>query len=379
MTDNYDVIVLGLGGMGAAAAAELARRGRRVLGLERFSFAHDRGSSHGQTRIIRTAYFEHPDYVPLVRRAFSGWYALEQRQGAPLLTECDLVTIARPDSELRAGVLASAEQHGLPIEHLSPSELRRRFPAFTFDDSFLGVVEGSAGFLRVEDCLHTLLREAGALGAELHAEEPALSWGASDKAVAVHTARGEYRAAALVITAGPWARQLLGRWGKSLSLMRQVMLWFAPPDPAPFRRDVFPIFLVDVPGGPFYGLPAIDPAGMKVARHYGAPTVTSPDEVSREVTDEDEQAVRAFLRKHIPGADGPRARGSVCIYTLTPDHHFLIDHHPEHAHVALAAGFSGHGFKFAPVVGEILADLVEKGETDLPAGMFRLGRLAPPA
>ena len=372
----HDVIVLGVGGMGSAAAFELARRGRRVLGLEQFPLVHDRGSSHGHTRVIRTAYYEHPAYVPLARRAFSRWYDLEQRCGRHLLTRCGCLNLGTPDGELIAGVRQSAEQHGLPVEHLGPEELRRRFPPFRFDDRHVGIFEQQAGFLYVEECVRAHVEEARRLGAELRAEEPALEWQATAGGVTVRTAKDTYHAGRLVITAGPWAGRLLSRWGTQLTVMRQVMLWFGTEDDRAFRRDVFPVWIAETPAGHFYGLPVLDGRGAKTARHYGAPELPGPDAVDRAVTDADEQPVRQFLAAHLPAVNGPRRHGQVCIYTLTPDRHFVIDRHPDHPNVAVAAGFSGHGFKFAPVVGEILADLAERGRTDLPAEMFRFARLS---
>jgi sarcosine oxidase len=371
---TFDVIVIGVGGMGSAAACELARRGRRVLALEQFALGHDRGSSHGHTRIIRRAYYEHPDYVPLVARAFERWYDLEQRQGVHLLTECPCLSIGRSDSPLIVGVRASAAEHKLPVEDLSPAELRARFPAFRFGDDYEGVLERSAGFLYVDDCVQAQAREAVRLGATVRDNEPVSSWKSDGREAVVETTAGRITARRLVITAGPWAGRVLARAGSFLHVMRQVAQWFGTRDDRLFRRDVFPLYIADTPPGIFYGFPLLNADGAKVARHYGAPELGGPEEVERTSTPDDEETARAFLREHLPAADGPRRRASVCIYTLSPDRHFVIDLHPEHPNVALAAGFSGHGFKFAPVVGEILADLVEKGRTELPVGLFRLNR-----
>ncbi len=373
---TFDVIVAGVGGMGSAAACELARRGRRVLALEQFPLGHDRGSSHGHTRIIRRAYYEHPDYVPLVGRAFGRWHDLEQRQGVHLLTGCDCLSVGRPDSELIAGVRRSAREHGLPVEDLAPADLRRRFPPFRFGDDYAGVLERTAGFLYVEECVLAHAREARRHRAVVREGEPVRAWQSTAAGVEVRTDRGTYSAAKLVLTAGPWAGQLLARRGAPLTVMRQVPMWFAARDPAALRRDVFPLYIADTPAGYFYGFPVLDGDGAKVARHYGAPELAGPDEVAREATPADEAPLRAFVREHLPAADGPRRRAAVCIYTLTPDRHFVIDLHPEHHNVAVAAGFSGHGFKFAPVVGEALADLADEGRTALPISMFRFGRFA---
>jgi sarcosine oxidase len=369
---TYDAIVIGLGGMGSSATFELARRGRRVLGLEQFAHGHDRGSSHGHTRIIRKAYYEHPDYVPLVLRAYERWRDLERRQGRTLLTEHPCLSIGPPDGELIAGVRESARQHGLPVEDLDAEALRRRFPAFQISDDSVGVLEHSAGYLYVDDCVRAYAEEARRLGAVLRDGEPVVSWKADGGGVIVETAAGRYAAGRLVVTAGPWAGRMLGGIGARLAVMRQVVFWLGGRDDAAFRKEVFPIFIAQTPEGEFYGLPALNADGVKVARHYGAPEQRDPSEVSQTVSVEDEAPVRRFLRAHLPAADATVRRSSVCIYTLTPDRHFLIDVHPQHPQVTFAAGFSGHGFKFASVVGEILADLAEQGRTDRPIKMFRL-------
>lgn len=371
---TFDVIVIGAGGMGSAAAFELARRGRSVLALEQFPLVHDRGSSHGHTRIIRRAYYEDPAYVPLVRRAFERWYDLEQRTGQHLLTDCGCLVIGRPEGEVVSGVLASAGQHGLDVEHLISSRLRERYPQFQFSDDYVGVLERDAGFLYVEECVRAHLEQARLLGATLHADEPVLSWTSNGNSASVTTAKATYHAQKLILTAGPWAGQLLAESGAMLRIMRQTLLWFGTNEPERFRRDHFPIFLVDVPEGPFYGLPEIDGRGIKVAQHYGSPELMSPSEVDRAIHAADEAPVRAFLTQHLPGANGPLHDAQTCIYTLTPDRHFLIDLHPQFANVAVAAGFSGHGFKFSSVVGEVLADLVEHGGTPWPINMFGFGR-----
>jgi sarcosine oxidase len=371
---HYDVIVLGVGGMGSATCFELARRGRRVLGLEQFRLVHDRGSSHGRTRIIRTAYYEHPTYVPLVRRAFERWLELEQLSGKHLLTACPCLSIGTPESEVIRGVKQAANEHRLVVEALSPSDLRQLFPPFRFSDQYVGLLEQESGFLYVEECVRSYVDAACWLRADIRAEEPAMEWQPEGSGVMVRTGKGTYYTARLVITAGPWAAGLLGRYGARLSVMRQIPMWFATEDDRLFRRDRFPIFIAETPEGAFYGFPVIDADGLKVARHYGAPELSSPTEVSRTVSDDDEIPVRRFLVEHLPSASGARRHASVCIYTLSPDRHFIIDVHPAHPQVALAAGFSGHGFKFASVVGEVLADLAEKGSTELPVEMFRIGR-----
>jgi sarcosine oxidase len=371
---TYDVIVVGVGGMGSATLFELARRGQRVLGLEQHQLGHDQGSSHGHTRIIRQAYYEHPAYVPLVQRAYQQWFELEQVVGRHLLTACDCLSIGEPESELLRGVRASADTHGLAVESLSCTDLRCRFPMFRFGDDYAGVLERSSGFLYVDDCVRAHCQAARNLGAVIQADEPVWSWKANGNGVEIETNKGRYTAKGLILTAGAWAAELLTQWVRCLTVMRQVAFWFGTSQPETFRRDRFPLYICDTPEGYFYGFPMLNANGPKVAQHYGAPELPGPTEVERSISATDEEQIRGFLREHLPGIDGPVRQASVCLYTLTPDRHFVIDVHPEHPHVVVAAGFSGHGFKFAPVIGEVLADLVEKGSTNWPIDLFRLAR-----
>lgn len=374
MKSNFDTIVLGVGGMGSAACFELARRGQRVLGLEQFSRVHSRGSSHGQTRIIRTAYAEHPDYVPLAKRAFERWYELEILSGKHLLTECPCLNAGVPGSELVEGVRASVREHGLAAEELTGDEIGRRFPAFRFPPEFAGVLEQAAGFLYVEECVRAHIDSAVSLGAIIHAEEPVRAWKVVGNGVEVITDRGTYSAAKLVITAGAWATKSLADLGVPLAVMRQVLLWFETRNRAElFQRNRFPVFIADVPGGPIYGLPAIDSYGLKVARHYNAPELPTPDGVVWDVSITDQEPVRPLLNEYLPGL-GACTKGQVCMYTVTPDKHFVIDLHPGYPQVSVACGFSGHGFKFASTVGEILADLAEQGRTRYPIELFSAKR-----
>jgi sarcosine oxidase len=371
---NYDTIVAGVGGMGSAAAYELARRGHKVLGLEQFPLVHDRGSSHGQTRIIRKAYFEHPNYVPLAQRSFERWYNLEQATGRHLLTECGCLNIGKDGSELIAGVRRAAQEHRLPVEHLNGTDLRKRFGQLRFDDSYVAVLEKEAGFLYVEDCVRAHIEQARHIGADIHEQEPIVSWKADESHVEVQTQRGSYRAERLIVTAGAWAQSMLAELGLPLTVRRKVLLWFGTHGDQAFRRDVFPIYLTNALGGFYYGFPVIDGLGHKAARHDLGETLTDPAQVERGLRADDEQDVRRFLTEHLPDANGPLRSHKVCLYTLTPDEHFIIDVHPQHPRVVLAAGFSGHGFKFAPVVGEILADLAETGRTGWAIDMFQLRR-----
>lgn len=372
---TFDAIVIGLGGMGSATLHELASRGWRVLGLEQFGEAHAHGSSHGQTRIIRRAYYEDPGYVPLVNRAYERWHELEQLSGKHLLTECDCLSIGLEGSELIQGVRRSAMDHGLSVESLTAAEVGTQFPAFRLDENQVGVLERGAGFLYVEECIRAYLALAR-LKATVELNETVIDWKAVDSSVEVTTNKGRYLGGKLILTVGPWAGNLLREAGVPLRVMRQVLSWFGTSKPHRFRRDRFPIFIADAAIGTFYGLPMIDSTGVKVAQHYGATELTTVEKIDRTIHPEDEIILREFFRRHLPDVDGPLQQAKTCIYTLSPDRHFIIDRHPESSNVIYATGFSGHGFKFASVIGEILADLAEGKQSPSAIAMFRGGRFS---
>lgn len=376
----YDTIVLGLGAMGSATAYHLATRGVRVLGLEQFGPAHDRGSSHGESRIIRQAYFEDPAYVPLVLRAYELWRDLERETGADLLAITGGLMLGTEGSPVIAGSLLSAQTHNLPHEMLDAGEIRRRFPPFAVPDDTIGLYENEAGALRPEACIRAHLDRAAALGATLHFNEPALRWEPTAAGgVRVTTATATYEAEHLVITAGAWAPVMLADLGLPLVVERQLSLWFEPVGgTAPFTPGKFPIYVWDRPDGvAMYGFPALNGAsgGVKFGMHHGG-IATTADTIDREIHAAEVEATRAVLRESIPSLNGPLLRAVACMYTNTPDEDFVIAHHPTAPQVTLAAGFSGHGFKFAAVVGEILADLTCDGTTRHPIGLFTPSRFA---
>ena len=371
---TYDVIVLGLGGMGASTVFECARRGQRVLGIEQFPLVHDRGSSHGQTRVIRQAYYEHPDYVPLLRRAYDRWYDLEQVSGSRLFVECGVLSLSPPGGEVVAGVTQAAREHGLPIETLNNADIHSRFPEFRVPSDYDGAFEPHAGYLYVEECVRAHLDAAREAGAVLQSEERVLRWQATRSGVEVETTHGRYAADRLIITAGAWAGQVMAELGLPLEVLRKPLLWFEVAEPERLRRDRFPIYMVESPGGFYYGFPMTDSRGHKLARHDRGLPVADPLHPQREPLPEDESDCRKFLERYIPAAAGRLLHYAVCMYTVTPDRHFILDVHPEHPRVVLGAGFSGHGFKFASVIGEILADLSESGRSQLPIDRFRIDR-----
>jgi sarcosine oxidase len=366
----FDVIVLGLGGMGSAAAYHLAARGQRVLGLDRYGAAHDCGSSHGGSRIIRQAYYEHPQYVPLVQRAYELWEALERDSGTSLLYLTGGLVIGPPGSSVVEGTIRSANQHQLPHEILSAVELRRRYPAFRPRPDDTAVFETRAGFLRPESAVQAHLHLAAKNGADLHFEEPVLQWTASPGGgVRVTTSLGAYEAGHLIVAPGAWAPDILRDLQIPFDVRRQVMCWFQPIGTTDsFLPGQFPIYIYDVDGTDvFYGFPATEgPAhGVKAAMHTPGERCTA-DTINRDTSEADASTLRRYLSTFLPELNGPLLKASTCLYTLTPDEHFVIGPHPEHPQVSIAAGFSGHGFKFTPVVGEILADLATEGRSSHP-------------
>jgi sarcosine oxidase len=374
MTNHADILVIGTGGVGSAALRHLAGRGLRVLGIDRFPGGHDRGSSHGHSRIIRLAYLEHSDYVPLLRRAYDLWAELERQQGESLLLRTGLLEVGPPTGPTIRGVLAAASRHRLAVEELSPDECRRRFPGFVVPEASAAVFEAEAGVLRVERCVLAHLEQARRAGAATVFGETVLGWTASPGAVEVTTDRNVYRAAALVIAAGAWAGPMLGSLGIPLQVRRKHLHWYPGPTEAYATERGCPAFLYETEDGEFYGIPAFDGFGLKAGEHSGGSAVADPLVDDRSVEIEDRCRVEAFLDAHLPRLGRPASDHRTCFYTMSPDRHFVIDRHPEHANVAFAAGLSGHGFKFTGVLGEALADLVTTGRTDLPIGFLGLGR-----
>jgi sarcosine oxidase len=376
----YDVIVLGCGAVGGATLAHLARRGRRVLGLDRFGPPHDRGSSHGRTRMIRQAYFEHPNYVPLVLRAYRHWAELEAAFGQTLYCETGLLEIGPHEGHVVPGVKAAARQHGLELEEFTAEAVAKRFPGFRVPEGMAGVFERRAGFLHVEQCVAAHLAEAVRHGAEFHADEPARAWrveGTGDQAtVVVETERGRYEAARLVVTAGAWASSLLTELEVRLVVRRKPQYWFATHDDRYAIERGAPSFLYETSDGTFYGFPVVGPEGLKCAEHSGGAIVDDPAALNRAVVQADLARVERFVTACLPGVTTRLNDHAPCMYTMSPDENFIVDRHPRHPQVCFAAGLSGHGFKFAPVLGEALADLAIDGRTDLPIGFLGLSRFA---
>lgn len=390
MPERFDVVVAGVGGFGSSCLYHLAKQGRRVLGLDRFPAGHDRGSSHGDTRVIRQAYFEHPDYVPLLLRAYDLWRELESESGHDLLTICGLMLSGPPEGEVISGSLMASREHGIAIESVARADAFERFRGFQFPDGFATVFEPGGGFLQVEDCVRAQVDLACENGAEFRSNEPVIEWQSNGDTVRVRTERDEYEAAALIITAGAWASDLLTgetnvtgsrtptaieEIASRLEVRRKPLLWHS------VRSDVYNVenngcgFLFDMPDGQFYGFPSLDGQTLKLAEHTGGEVVVDPLHLDRSLRDTDVNPLSRFASEVMPDLNPTPIRHSVCMYTLTPDSHFLVDQHPEHDNVWYGAGFSGHGFKFTSVIGEALAELATEGRTESPVGFLGAGRL----
>ena len=364
----YDVAVIGLGAMGSAAAYHLASRGLRVLGLERFERGHARASFGGRSRIIRLAYFEHPDYVPLLRAAWDGWRGLERASGERLLTQTGGLYAGPPGGALVAGSLRSARQHGLAHEVMDAAEAMRRFPALRLDDGWAALFEEQAGWLAPERCVGTHLRLAERAGATLRFGAPAVVRADGD-GLAVEGSGWRDHADRVVMTAGAWLAGLLPFLSPVLQVERVPLFWFDPVSPA----GPLPVWILETPEGDYYGFPQ-DEHGLKLARHGSGELIAGPDALDRTPRVADEERVRAFARRHLPAADGRLRETHVCMYTRTPDGHFAIGR-AAGDRVVYASACSGHGFKFASVIGEILADLAIAGRTDHRIGFLSDARL----
>jgi sarcosine oxidase len=354
--DSTDVVCIGAGGVGSAALWQLAQRGVKAVGIDRFPPAHDRGSSHGRTRVIRLAYFEHPDYVPLLRRSYELWRELEAASGADLYQETGLLEVGPPDGEIVGGVRRAAIEHGLPISNLTAEEIPALYPGFAVDADMEGVFEERAGILQVEKAIAAQLHLAQTKGIELRTGITVNSWRADGEGVVVDTNEGPIAADRLIITAGAWAPDLLGDLGIPLQIRRKSLFWF-PAEPEYGPDSGCPLFFYDTPGGRFYGFPAEADLGLKVANHSGGQIIDDPLQVDRSLRLDDQREVAEFLQRYLPGVHATQPTDhAVCMYTDTPDGHFVVDHHREHSQVSFVAGLSGHGFKMAPALGEVLAD-----------------------
>lgn len=371
----YDALVAGLGGMGSAALAHLAMRGARVLGIEQFDALHQCGASSGKSRIIRQAYFEDPAYVPLLRRAYELWHDLERATGEQVLRLIGLLLAGAPESEVITGSMRAAREHALTVEYLNAPEIRYRYPALLVNDDEVGVFEAWAGAVFPERAIGAHLDLASEHGAEMRFRTEMRAWDAHRQFISVELSDGtSVQTRSLVLALGPWFAREMQNAGVRLEIQRNVQVWFTPSS-ASYEASCFPAFLIDRPSLPaaLYGFPDFGD-GVKAAFH-GVGAATNPDALSRKIdVHADVEPVAHALEQWMPGAAGTFREGKACMYSLTPDRNFVLDCHPRDSRVILCGGFSGHGFKFATVVGEIASQLALDGGTPHPIGFLSLRR-----
>ena len=360
--------------MGSAALFHLAAAGVRAVGFDKYSPPHSMGSSHGETRMIREAYYEHPGYVPLVRRAYDLWHELEARIGETLIDETGGVYAGPPDGELMSGMRRAAREHAIPIESLTHAQARSRFPWIHFDNTWDIICEPRAGLVYPEVCIATHLNLAAFNGAEIHMGDPVESWEARPGGVVVRTQGGEYHAQKLILATGAWMMDTLSGLGIEALVERQPLFWFLPREGTACRPST--VWALEFEHGKlFYGFPATD-TGAKIAIHYGGVQRTTPDEIDRSLHEEDVQLLRRHGEKYVPELLGELAQASVCMYTNTPDLHFIFDAHPRHDNVLVVSACSGHGFKFSSAIGEAAAQWAQGGAPRADMSLFSLSRFA---
>ena len=380
---SFDVIIIGVGSMGSSACYYLAQRGYKVLGLEQFDITHEHGSHAGQSRIIRKAYFENSDYVPLLNKAYENWKALEEETGSKLYYQTGLAYFGNPDHFLMQGVRQSASLYSIPLENLNAVSATQRFPQFKVPGDFETLFEPDAGFVTPEKAIQLYAKQAIKRGAEIHTNERVLEWKKKGNSVIVTTDKNNYRCNKIIITAGAWAGKMIPTLGNKIKVTRQFVAWIKPKKWNDFMLNNFPCWLLadDTRPGCYYGFPILSsetfggPTGLKLAHHHPA-SETDPDNVNRETMPGDEEDLKYILDKYLPGSFESLLSSRVCLYANSPDEDFIVDNLPGYEdHVSVACGFSGHGFKFVSVVGEILADLVINGKTKLPIGFLNAARL----
>lgn len=376
----FDVIVVGVGSMGAAACFQLAKRGVRVLGLDRFDIPNNLGSAGGFSRMIRLAYFEHPDYVPLLRRSYVLWEELAGELGREVILITGGLMLGPPGAAVLEGSLRSVRQHDLPHELMDAAEAMKRFPQFNLPEDYRVLHDHMAGLVLPERAVAGYAELAMRRGAELHGQEGVVSWESSGRGVVVNTTKATYSAAKVIFCGGAWTDKLVHDLGVPLTVTRQPLVWVWPKSPDFFALGKFPVWILEHrDGSNHYGFPMLpDNPGLKLASHKRA-APTDAEMLDRNVHDSDEQAVRGVLRDFLPAANGPLLSVRVCMYTNSPDHQFIIDRHPAHENVFIACGFSGHGFKCASGIGQVLAELALDAKSSLPIeflGLQRFGVMA---
>ena len=379
---HFDVIVLGVGSMGSSTCYYLAKQGVKVLGLEQFDIPNELSSHAGQTRIIRKAYFEHPDYVPLLEKSYQNWKHLEDITGTQVYFKTGLLYFGNSNHPVMKGVHASANKYNIKLDTLSAKDMKTTYPQINISNDFEKLFEPEAGFITPERAILLYTDKALQNGAVIKTKIKVLEWRKTANGIEVTTSGGSYFANKLIITAGPWSGKMIKGLSSSLSVTRQVVAWVIPKNRSLFELGRLPCWIIadDTKPGIFYGFPILPvgkfsgPIGFKLAHHYRG-AISDPDTISRIPTADDEANLVDALNKYFP--DGYKATHvlKTCMYTNTPDENFILDFLPDYdKDVVIAAGFSGHGFKFASVVGEIMSDLALKGGTPLPIGFLNAKR-----
>jgi sarcosine oxidase len=371
---SFDAIVIGVGTMGAPACYYLAKRGYKVLGIEQFDITHEFGSHAGQSRIIRKAYFEHPAYVPLLNRAYENWKKIEEESGEQVYYQTGVVYFGQPDRSILHGVKLSADLYHIDVENVNDTDSKKRFSPFNIPNSFKTVFEPEAGFITPEKAIKLYAGQAVKHGAEIHPFEKVIDWKKTGDSIVVNTTKNSYQCNKLIITSGAWSGNMIPRISGKIEVTRQFVAWIKPKNWDDYTLNNFPCWLIDDDERPgcYYGFPILppdkfgEPHGLKIACHYPG-SVTDVDKVNRQNTEEDIENIRYALDKYLPGTFNGMVTTKTCLYASLPDENFIIDKLPGfEKNVVVACGFSGHGFKFASVVGEVLADLAIDGATQQP-------------
>lgn len=362
---HYDAIVIGGGTMGTAAAWELGKRGLKALVLEQFEHVHTKGAHSGETRIIRHAYAEGPDYVPLVFRADDLWMELEALAGELLFHRVGAIELSAPGNNHAALARESAIEHGIPFEWLAMDDVRSRYPQFAVGDDWVGGFGDRGGFLDVERSLRAMASQARSHGVEIREHAKVEGWSASDSAVTVSVDGSTETADRLIITAGSWSNQVLGDAALPLRILRKTLFWLEVDDPARYTSDVLPVYIIGLPHHEFYGFPIWGRPGIKVAIHSGGDE-TNPDSVDREISAAERDEIVEVARIALHGVTGRVLHEATCLYTVSPDHDFIVDFALGTSNVVIGAGFSGHGFKFTPAIGELLVQMLYGEREPLP-------------
>jgi len=374
LNNSFDIIVIGVGSMGSATCYYLSKRGYKVLGLEQFDITHEFGSHAGQSRIIRKAYFEHADYVPLLERAYKNWNSFEQETSEQLYFKTGLLYAGSSNNEMIKGIKRSASLYNIELEKLKIADTAKRFPQFTFPENFEVLFEPEAGFITPEKAIRLYASQAKKNGATINTNEKVIDWKKDETYIIVRTDKDTYQCKNLIITAGAWAGKMIPGFANKIKVTRQFIAWIKTKNDPQFELNKFPCWMIgdDLKHGCYYGFPFLDtekfgePAGLKLAHHFPK-EVTDPDKVDRQATENDIQNLKYCLDNYLPGVFNSILHTKICLYANSPDENFIIDKLPGYEeNISIACGFSGHGFKFASVIGEILADLAIRGKTDLP-------------